>query len=134
MKFFTEYMGFWHGSGTSFGQKLTGKLHIYTECQDGFFVIEESLFESNGSLQYEDCSWIHSQNPRNDNEWIGYHFTPGGNVQRFMVIQKDGFHNFHCWAGPLVPVVYYKMYENKLIIDVLDVEQNLVHQMVYKRA
>ena len=41
MKFFTKYVGVWHGSGTSFGEFLTGKLHIYTKCQDGFLIIPE---------------------------------------------------------------------------------------------
>ena len=94
---------------------------------------EESLFKQDGSLQYEDCAWIHPQVQQEEQQWIGYHFTPGGNVQRFLVVKGEDTHNFHWWGGPLLPVVYYKIQEQKLIVNVLDIQQILVHQMIYER-
>ena len=135
MKIFKKYLGTWRGKGISFGEEITGTLRIYNKCQGDFVVFEEVLFESNGSVHYEDCAWIHQQPSEDEQHFVGYHFTPGGNVQRFLVVQKEDFHNqFHWWAGPLVPVVYYQMYEEKLDITVLDVQQMMVHQMKYERV
>jgi hypothetical protein len=138
MKFFNTYLGVWSGKGISFGQELHGKLQIYTKCQGDFLVFEESLFEQDGSQQYEDCAWIHQQVPQQPSiekpKYIGYHFTPGGNVQRFLLVIKEDTHGFHWWAGPLVPVVYYKIYEDNLEVTVVDIQENVVHQMIYKQV
>ena len=134
MNFFQEYKGTWQGTGVSFGENIIGTLRIFTKCQDDFLVFEESLFEQDGVLQYEDCAWIHKQPIQDGYQLVGYHFTPGGNVQRFLVVQKENVHShFHWWAGPLVPVVYYKIVEETLMITVVDVQQIVVHQMKYER-
>ena len=132
MKFFEEYLGSWEGKGVSFGENITGTLQIYNKCQKDFLVFEEFLFEVDGSVHYEDCAWI-TQQRTDDEHQVGYHFTPGGHVQRFLVLKKESVHGqFHWWAGPLVPVVYYKMLDKKLVVTVLDVQQVIVHQMIYE--
>ena len=83
---------------------------------------------------YEDCAWISKQTGIERPQYIGYHFTPGGNVQRFLLVKKEGVHGFHWWAGPLVPVAYYKMHEENLVITVLDIQEVIVHQMTYRRT
>ena len=133
MESFNTFLGNWSGKGTSFGQVLHGKINIHTKCQGDFLVFEEALFEQDGSLQYEDCAWISKQSSIEKPEFIGYHFTPGGHVQRFLVVQKEGINGFHWWAGPLVPVVYYKIHEGNLVVTVLDIQEIVVHQMTYIR-
>ena len=134
MDFFNTYLGNWTGIGESFGQKLSGKLRIHTRCEGDFLVFEETLFDTNSSCIYEDCAWISKQTGIERPQYIGYHFTPGGNVQRFLLVKKEGVHGFHWWAGPLVPVAYYKMHEENLVITVLDIQEVIVHQMTYRRT
>ena len=133
MDFFNTYLGNWTGFGVSFGQKLSGKLRIHKKCEGDFLVFEETLFDKNTCL-YEDCAWISQQSGVEKPQFIGYHFTPGGNVQRFLLVKKEDVHGFHWWAGPLVPVVYYKIHEEDLVITVLDIQEVIVHQMTYKRT
>ena len=68
----------------------------------------KKLFDTSSSLIYEDCAWISKQTGIERPQYIGYHFTPE-EMFNALLVKKEGVHGFHWWAGPLVPVAYYKM-------------------------
>lgn len=123
-------LGTWIGEGHSFGQVLRGKLTAKLRLQNTFMEIEEQLFLSDGTLDYEDSAWVGFDDTQN--RLSVTHFMAPATIERKLVLLNSA--GFYWWVGPTAPIVYFIDAKPNLHVQIISSDEALLGEMTYKRA
>ena len=122
-------IGEWAGEGQSFGQPIKGHLQAKRRFQNTFIQIEEKLFLPDGSLDYEDCSWI-GLDPAQNRLSVTHFMAPATIERKLLLLNETGF---YWWVGPTDPIVWFTSVDHNLRIRVTSTNDEVLGEMHYKR-